>query len=320
MRKKKPLIFLFFSFVFSFTYSDECVKDPSFFGTLLELSPLNVSKGMATYQFYFYGGSSIGSFSNDWKLIKDGKYGIITVPNTYYIGLTDVVELDFYPTFQTICYKGRSKTSFTDLTGGLSFQILTDEKGKATPNFRVLTYAIFPTGEADRLDENFDGYDSTGSGAYGNQLGITVDKTFYSPKCHPFNIAFNLMYSWYYKTTLKGLTSYGGGPFSKIKITPGSNLFFDLASSFVLTKNLYFDLDLVYLKSFTPKTSKRLGLNLDGSIPSFSATSYELIAVAPAFEIHLTDNLAIYLGAYLTVAGRNASAIEQGAFSFSYSF
>lgn len=320
MRKNPTVLSLLFSLIFSFTHSDECVKDPSFFGTLLELSPLNVSKGMATYQFYFYGGASIGTFTDNWKLAKDGKYGILTVPNTYYIGLTDVVELDFYPTFQTICYKGKTKTSFTDLAGGLSFQISTEEKEKATPNFRILTYAIFPTGEADRLNSDFDGYDSTGSGAYGNQVGITLDKTFYSYPCHPFNIAFNLMYTWYYKTTLRGLTSYGGGPFSKISVTPGSNLFFDLASSIVCTKNLYFDLDIVYLKSFTPKTSTSLGLNLDGSTPSFSASSYEFIAIAPAFEIHLTDNLAIYLGAYLTVAGRNTSAINQGAFSFSYSF
>lgn len=320
MLKKIPLIVLFLSFVYSFTYSNECVTDPNFFGTLLEVSPSNVSKGTMTYQFYFYGGSSIGSFNESWNLKNSGKYGLITVANTYYVGLTDVVELDLYATFQTVCYKEKSKTSFTDLTSGLAFQILTEEKGKATPNFRILTYGIFPTGDADRLRENFDGYDSTGYGAYGNQLGMTLDKTFYTIPCYPFNLAFNVVYTWYYQTTLKGINIYGGGPYTKIRATPGSNLFFDLAGSFVFSKKLNFDIDLVYVKSFTPKASGHLGLNFDGSTPSLSLSNYEFFALAPAFEIHLKDNLAIYFGAYLTVAGRNASAINQGTFSFAYSF
>lgn len=314
---KKILIFFLNPLIL---FGIESSFTPNFFGTLLELSSSNVEEGTATLEPYFNGGYSYGSYENNFSLNSQTQYGYLAPQMTAYFGLTSKIELDLMYSVSTLFANHKKVTGMGDLTLGFAYQFLFDDQKSSIPNFRVVLYGVFPTGQSGSLSPNLNGYDGTGGGCYGLESGFTLNKNFYTIPAHPFNLSINLTYTYLFQSLFKGISPYGGGPFSLLNIRPGPIIWSDLGFEIALTQELFFCLDLEYSHNFKNHFSGILGLNFDGSTPSLDVYSKDLFTIAPALEINITPDLATYIGVIATVFGRNSAATATANFSIAYSF
>lgn len=298
----------------------DCDVEPEFFGSLLELSSTNQDPGEISLQPYLYGGYIYGSYNNDWSFSSSPQYGILNPQVVGYIGLNKYVEIDFTLQSQTVFLNNRAETHLSDFTAGFGFQFLWENKQTATPNIRLVILETFPTGKFENLGPDFGGYNATGYGAFSTFFGLVANKTFYNNPCHPFNLSANIAYFYTCDTKVHGINSYGGGSGTKGKVSPGDAVYLLLSYESFINHLLTFTLDFQYIHTFKTNFDGVLGVDIDGVSFEISQNSSDLFTLTPAIEFTFNDYLSCYIGAYLTLFGRNTAATAQGAFSLIYSF
>lgn len=291
-----------------------------FFGTLLEVNKTNINAGKVFTMPLVYGGYGYGFLSPSWSLESSPKLGLVTSTLQVYVGLSKEIELDVILGTYSCFYKKKESTALTDTLAGLCYQFLFEDKKTWMPNFRVLAYGIFPTGKGSNLGDHFDGTNASGLGAYGNQLGFCLNKIFKSESCHPFALNLSCVYSLYYQTKLKGVSSLGGSFQTKGIATPGSTLSTILSLEYVLIPHLFLCFDLQYLHTFKSKFKGTVGLKRDGSLASIFTGTRDSFTLCPALEYSVSSNLALYLGGYFVPFGRNSLATAEGVISAGYEF
>ena len=323
---KKTISTLFLLFGCFASASTGCLTDPEFFktfeffGTLLEVNKTNESAGQIFIQPYVYGGFAYGFFSPNWSLDAQPKFGVVTSQLNFYAGLTKSLELDIITGTYSCFYKKKESTALTDTLGGFAYQFLFDDKTNWTPNFRVLAYGIFPTGKGSNLGDHFNGTNASGLGAYGNQFGFSLNKTFDTDSCHPYALNLSMLYSLYYKTRVKGVSALGGGFQTSGVATPGSVLATLLSLEYVLIPHLFLCLDVEYIHTFRSKFKGFVGQNRDGSLAQVFSDTKDGFTLCPAVEYNFFNTLSIYAGAYFTPIGRNVVATAEGVFVLGYQF
>jgi|GEM_PF-1339089 len=301
------------------TPKPSCDFTPLFYGTLLELPTTNNDPGELTLQPYLYGGACFGVFDNNWNL-QSGGFGSLNPQLLVYLGLTKHLQIFAEIGSQTIWYHGHSSSDFSDSFLGLGWQFLWDQKGKATPNLILNSVVLFPTGTYQRLGTKFNGFNASGFGSYAAGLGLVIDKTFYSNPCHPLNLALDFGYVYPFKTSLHGINTYGGAENTRGTYHLGGRAFVFLAAEYYINSSLTFSLDVQYQHGFTPTFTGFAGSYPTGEPALILTKSDDELVVSPAIELGFTPQMALYIGGFFTVAGRNVAAYAQGVLSFLISF
>lgn len=313
------LIFCLTTSLYAAQSSPVCDFTPIFYGTLLEFATVNNAPGELSVQPYIYGGICRGYFDNNWNLIHDS-FGIINPELFIYLGLTRHMQFSAFVDSQTVWYKGHSATSWGDSYCGLGWQFLWDQKNTPIPNLRLDTLAVFPTGKYKHLGMDFNGNNSSGLGSYGAIFVLVTNKIFYINPCHPIDVSLDVGYVYLGKTNVQGVNAYGGGPDTHGTIDPKGRafVFFDL--EYYINSRLNFALDVQYEHGFSSPFKGFLG-NLPDNTPATIVTEpSDEWTVLPALEIGFTKDMALYVGVYLTVAGRNTQALAEGVVSFLVAF
>ena len=297
-----------------------CDFTPTFLGTLLEFDNVNENPRDISLFATLYAGGSYGIYDNKWGLTVANSYGLISPEIFGYIGITKHIQAEFFIPIQTLFFNHHCTTHLGDITAGLGFQFLWEQKNNATPNIRLDLNALFPTGKYDNLDPIFNVNDANGNGAYGGVITFVVDKIFYNIPCHPYNLGLNLSYTQYGKASVKGITAYGGSLTTKGTARPGSTILLNLATEYAFSKKYNFALDVTYAHTFSSKFHGITGKNPDGSIGAMFLASEDILSLTPALEFIVTPTLGFYLGASFSVIGRNTPSYATGNASISYTF
>lgn len=297
-----------------------CDFIPQFSGTLLEFDNINEPQGSVSLFASLYGGGSFGIYDNNWGLTINNSYGIINPEVFGYIGLTKYIQFEFTMQAQTIFFNDRSTTHFGDVTAGLGFQFLWDQKNTPTPNLRLDINAIFPTGKYQNLDPLFNSNDANSNGAYGGTITFVLNKLFHNIPCHPYYLSLNLSYTQYGKTSIKGFNAYGGSLDTQGIIHPGSQILLNLATEYAFSKKYAFALDVQYSHVFAPTFRGTSGYNPTTAMGAIFLASQDMFSLTPAFEFTVNPNLAFYVGVSFSLIGRNTPSYAVGNASMSYTF
>jgi hypothetical protein len=180
-------------------------------------------------------------------------------------------------------------------------QILRDQKNQWTPDLRLLLGEIFPTGKYDHLNPHKNGSDAFGEGAFNTAAILVIAKTFYIFPKHPYNLNFNLCYSYSSEVTAHSYSVYSNSLSARGKALPHSGFVTNLAIEYSLNQFWALGMDMRYTHQdkvvFKParKSADQLGL-----------PSSEQFSLAPCLEYSWSENLSAAIGPWFTIAGRNS--------------
>lgn len=292
---------------------------PYFVGTILEYPSSNQSPGQTSLQYIMFGGPNYGAYNNGWAMQTGNHYNIINSQLWAYIGITNYLQFEFQVAETTTFFKGKNTTHFGPTVAGLGFQFMWDEKGTPKPNLRIDILETFPTGKHQNLSPYFETNDATGNGSYETSFVFVVQKNFWTIPNHAFNINASLAYTYLHKTNVHGLNVYGGATNTRGKVWPGDTLIFTLSSEYLFIQTKDFELGLAldtqYTHTLRTKFHGFSGTNSDGSKALITHKSKDLFSILPALEIAFSPNLAVYIGAFFSITGRNTNSFAQGVFS-----
>jgi hypothetical protein len=208
--------------------------------------------------------------------------------------------------------KGTSFTSFEDTEFNMGFQVSTDTPGTWIPDFRILVEEILPTGNYDRLNPLKFFADLTGQGAFQTGINFIFQKFFPRDKGHNVRISGSAGFLIPSSVRVKGFNLYDGDATTNARVFPGKvlNCFFVAEYAFSRTWGLTVETNFIQqFKGWKPKSAPTLHL----------PTTYQF-SIAPEIQHTLSPDLAIVLGSWFSLLGRNSSAFAQAFFSLLYVF
>lgn len=303
-------LFCLLAVLMSFFYTQPCKagdESPLFAGTLLAVFSENIDPGKISIQPFAFVTSRYGIYNKDSNLVS--------VPvSQRYAGLF-VVEMGLFKNVDfTLGFNGRfvrvnGKDAFApgDLQMLFGFELSSNQKDSWVPDARFIIGESFPTGKYDGLNPLLLGEDGVGEGAFGTWFVFSTRKIFRYSGPHPFNITLNLVGVTYQKTSVSGVSIYGGTPLTKGKIKPGDTCAINLSYEYKFNQPWGWGFDLNYVHQ------NRSSFHTDRfEAPPLKSPSSEQFSFAPLIEYNFNSDFSISAGCWFTFAGRNASAFFSG--------
>ncbi len=288
---------------------------PWYTGTLQASASQNAAPGQLVIQPYFDTLYRYGSYDDRWKYhpLEIKEWGFV---NTLYVqwGLTDRLDFSITPEMITSFQNGTSETLFSDLNTQLGIQILQQLPGTWVPDVRFILQVEWPTGKFDNGELPRLATDFSGLGAF--QVGgiIAIGKTFYTYPEHPFRLNFNLGYTGLSDVTIKGISVYGGDPFTFGVMHPGTAFFMYLTGEVSITQRLALAVETF----FEYKGQNRFeGINIFNPFENVERFSLNIV---PQVEYSWTANMGVVGGVTYQFTGYNSVALVGLLLSFVYTY
>jgi hypothetical protein len=234
------------------------------------------------------------------------------------IGLIDRVDTTL--TFQGyyVDTSGKSAWTYGDTSLKLSLALL--KEGISIPAVKISVQEYFPTGKYNRLSHDAASVQGTGAGSYTTEFGIGVSKVVWWWLTHPMQFRLSLNYGVPAKVNVKSFNSYGGGHGCDGTVTPAQYFAGSFGYEFSCAQKIVLACDIAYEYYDEVKFSGINGTLADGTAASCTSPSSDALSLAPAIEFVFTPDIALVIGTWFTVYGRNASNFAAGIISFSYGF
>ncbi|MFA6119178.1 MAG: hypothetical protein WCT85_01335 [Parachlamydiales bacterium] len=188
------------------------------------------------------------------------------------------------------------------------------------PALKVSVKEIFPTGKYKNLKPEKANVEGTGGGSYKTELGLGMSKVVWWWITHPMQFRLSLNYGFPAKVGVKNFNSYGGGFNTRGHVSPGNYFTGSFGYEFSFTQKFAFAVDLAYEYHNKTTFSGFNGTSIDGDIASIGGPSNDFLSLAPAFEYNFTPDIALIIGAWFSVWGRNSLDFGAGLINFSYGF
>ncbi|NGX56061.1 MAG: hypothetical protein K1060chlam5_00295 [Candidatus Anoxychlamydiales bacterium] len=248
--------------------------------------------------------------------------------------------------------KSNKSISWTDTALNAKFRIF--KEGKYLPKANFAFTETVPSGKYNDLNKSKLSLDASGAGAFQSMFGLNMSKTI-NLKRFPFQLLFNIMYSFPSKVEVFGYNAYGGinvnHQVTRGFVKPGKLFITNLSIDISLTKKLDFSMDAIFANSSKIRFKGRFGVlipGFHGSIPyespttpffssnntiplvpiipslgeieSITAPSSTIISLTPSLGYAFSDKFNALLTYWTSVAGRNTSAFNSIALTLSYTF
>lgn len=280
-------------------------------GPLLAASPAALPRGRMLIEPYIYDVIVQGSYDEQGH--RHGGEHTDNVRNLSYLlyGLTDQMTVGLLP---RIGYNaGGNGTHSTglqvgDLTVHTHYQLYKFREHQWPPALAFVIEETLPTGHYDRLGMHPG--NGLGAGVYATTYSLYTQRYFWAPTGRIVRTRLDFSYSHSNRTTLNDVSVYGTSSGFRGQAAPGDSIVIDSAWEYSLTQSWVLALDLEYARSASTHVQ---GLNGAASatptalnMSSGTSTTWSL---APALEYNFNGSVGVILGAKLSVAGRNASAL-----------
>lgn len=322
MKNKYKLIALFFCVMTTLIGDELCNSsyEPWYTGPLLAVSGNNIDKGFVNIQPYIFELDSYGHYDSSWK-----NHSEKDTWSTNFMVFVQYGLLNWLDTTVTVqgFYNRQGHIhawEYGDTSWNVGFQLLKDKKCTAIPSLRLVLRESFPTGHYQHLDEDKNGLDASGSGAYATSANFILDKVVYWIEDHPIDFRINIFYSKSTSVHVHGFNVYGGSSDTSGKVESADSFSAVFAFQFSLNQRWVFASDFVYIYGSKVGFKGEPGVNFLGETAFVGSASSAQISIAPALEYNFNANLGVIGGAWFSVGGRNIPAFVGGAISVTYTF
>jgi hypothetical protein len=326
MRKYCIIFFLWWGSSFAVDkvlYPDEefPLEPPWLTGPLIAPSSVVMPPGSWNVQPYIFATFYTGFYDSNWHPSSTDTFFSTTCQIPIQVGICPRLDFQFIPGFSWNYTQHQSSWVLNDLPIGFDIQLYDNHfiPTDPMPSIKLILREIIPLGRYDRLDPAKLNVDAGGLGSWITGVGLAFGKLVSFGDVYFMNARFTIQYNLPSKVELKGFNAYGGGFGTDATYFPSQSLFFDLGLEFTLSQNWAVALDLLGSYFLKPHYSGSPGINPDGSIAQLITFSQMQYSIAPAIEYNWSPNWGIIAGAWLTVAGRNASQFFSGVLAINYS-
>lgn len=288
-------------------------SDPWYTGPLLTGSPRVIPKGHVNMEPYVLWTVTSGRYNSKGKVDKIPRIEQLNTQFTFKLGLTE--KSDLSGNIQSIFTqtRGRKGSSFGDLPLGIDYQVLMPPKQSLIPRIKFSMGEIFPTGKYKHLNRDAFGVDGGGMGSWATFFALTWGQVYQIKGVHWLSYRMAVATTFFTPVYVKGFTVYGGGPFTRGKVKPGTAFVFQAAFEYNLTRNWCFACD--FQAAFFQKT-KFSGRTLD---PIGNPSSGQL-SLAPAIEYNWNDAWGVIFGPWFTFKGRNSAKFISYIIAVDYTY
>ncbi len=292
---------------------DDLPYIPWFTGTGLAPTATNFKlghPGMMGVLTAFY---NYGEYDNNWKLKSDNACWNINTLIDIQAATTERTGIEVIASFSASFQGSKHSTHFTDTLLLLGYQVSDDQRGTWIPDFRLAFETIFPTGNFRELRPENNGIDETGLGAYFFGPNFAFQKLF-----HLENNFFALIWSAAYllptRARIKDHSIYGGGLGTRGTIRPGPLLTAFVSGEYSINQRWVFAFDTACI--YQEEAHNFKGTTVE---PIEEPTTIQ-ISFSPQVEYNFTAHSGLIIGAWLTLAGRNAAAFAAVYLNYSKNF
>jgi hypothetical protein len=289
-------------------------------GSLLQLTPVNLSPGQIAIQPVVIVSSTYGFYNSNWEVDSTRSILSINPIMEFKMGLFPKTEIKVVGAYISKFQRKESSSNFQDMFLYFGYEILKDKKHSIIPDLSLFLQVTVPTGRFDNLDSQKVILETSGQGAYQIGPALSYQKAFYLPKNH-FILYGNIIYLFSTQVSLKGYNAYGGGKGANGKISPGDRCFFILSGEYLFNQNwgLVCDAQLLY-QGKTNKFKGNPGITESGTSSAVGLPASFQISITPSIEYNFSANCGVYGGAWLTIAGKNAAAFAGSFAALVYGF
>ncbi len=122
-----------------------------------------------------------------------------------------------------------------DTTIDLGYQIARQNASKDKSDLRLEFSLTIPTGKYTNLNPSLFTNDATGAGSFQPSIGFSFSHNFQISAEHTLTTFSNFGLTYAYRTTLSGLSAYGGAPGTRGKMRPGNSVSMLIGAAYNLT-------------------------------------------------------------------------------------
>jgi hypothetical protein len=301
---------------------------PWFTGPLIASSGNTTSAGHVNFEPYVYSIARTSYYNNDWQSDAIDTLWNLQFRTPLWIGITNWLDVKLAPGWNWNERNGVSCWSIADFGLQLDFALHKDTLPHKHwyPSIKLSLRENFPTGKYQNLNPNKFGTDAGGRGCYTTFIAINTSKMIQIRDYHFLNLFFDVVYGVPTTVHVKGFNVYGGGYGTDGVITPENTFFTVFAFEYSLTRNWAVACD--FLATVVSKTKFRGiagvipsdDLDVDPvGIPAVNEVKAGIqYTISPAIEYNWSANLGIIAGAWLSIAGKNASNFTGGVIALNY--
>jgi len=292
---------------------------PWFTGSILPPSAINAQPGHPVLAPYVGATLTYGSYDNDWHCKETDNMWSITPYVECLFGITDHIGVDLYTSFTSNFKKGQHSTHLQDTIVLLGFQVAHDTPKSWIPDIRITFQETFPTGNYQKLNPLKLGTDSTGQGSFQSGFNLIVQKLF-PLKTHFLLFKWTIGYLFPAPVHVKNLNTYGGGPGTSGKVSPGQTLMMYFSGEYSITQKWVLTFDIFFNHQGESMFSGNPGITSNEESNIVGLPCLEQITLAPQVEYNLSSNSGLLFGLWATAFGKNSPAFATALAAYYIAF
>lgn len=301
----KPVVIFFFIY----TFSSQGFAGPWFTGPILAPAGHTIPKGHTNLEIYGLDVHTDGQYDPSGKLIHRPLFKSFVANPILTHGFTDWLDVQLTLPYVFNATRGVNYNRLTDINAALGFQLVEQKGSPKRADVRILVQETFPTGKYEGLNPQKLGTDSTGLGSYQTQVGLDFQYLLEVFNSHYLRTRLILSHLYTSPVQVHGLSSYGGTPTTKGRISSGEENNADLAFEFTLTQNWVAVMEGTISQGSSTLFNGVLDFGNIGGPQSanIGSGSYRQTALAPALEYNFNANVGLIGGVWFPVSGKNTS-------------
>lgn len=296
------------------------IEPPWLTGPLLAPAAMVVPAGYCNIEPYFFETAYTGVYNSDWDVIHIPTFWSTTYQIPIQVGLTKWMNFQFSPTGFWNYNQHQASWALGDLPVELDFQLYSSPLNSLLPSVKLALRETVPIGKYRNLNPKKLLTDAGGEGTWSTGLGLVIGHAHHITSVYYFNYRIALSYYLPAPVRLKGLSLYGGGYGTNVRMFPSQIFLADLGIEVTLAQTWAFALDVVGEWANKQHFTGNPGTLANGAPASLKGHSLAQFSLAPAIEYNWSPELGAIAGAWFTVAGRNAVVFTSGVFAFNYYF
>lgn len=271
-------------------------------GPLLAASPGSLTPGHFLFEPYVFDAIRQGHYDNTGKRQPVPHANSFGSQSYLLYGLTDKVGVGLIPRFgfnDVSVGRDSSKVGVGDLTVQAQYGLTRFEEGSWVPTTAVVLQETLPTGKYDRLGDL--PADGLGQGTYSTNVALYSQYFFWMPNGRILRTRFDVSYSISGSAGVRDVSVYGTGEGFRGRARPGNVTVVNAAAEYSLTRNWVLAMDVLYEHDGSTR--------IYGSGLNINTGPGHTWSLAPAIEYNFNSRVGVIVGAKLTAAGRNATAV-----------
>ncbi|EKE08021.1 MAG: hypothetical protein ACD_17C00394G0004 [uncultured bacterium] len=290
-------------------------------GSLLSDPPTAISyRHFVVRNFLFFDGHR-GIYESHWQnSSRKDSYHSYRYQFQGFFGLNDFFDVSLFSQFYFNNQGRYAYCNVGDLTVGLDFQLLEDDRYLFFPGIKFAVREIFPLGHYQLFNPKRAEMEKTGSGCFSTQFALFLYKQYLFFPNWLLSTTLAMQYQFNSWVSVKGLHSYGGGFGTNGKIWVGHS-WQSLVNMQIFYKNsLFFSLDGLYEHMDASPFYGHPGLSFYGTYCNTHQPSSERVSLAPSLGYQCPSGIGIMIGNWFSLCGRNAEQFSQYAANLFYIF